>query len=225
MFKRILTFCLMAILGCFTITAQAADRWKWYYSSEHYGYYYDTQTVTYDAESQSATVWIKELFEDGSLLEERHIMLDYGHKTLDTYEYVTYPYRKDGPPKRMQPSTIYFEILSPDSPNETLARMVAGQLGIQPMYQAGPDRWKWIRATDEYSLYIAKDAIVYSTDKRGYSIWAKRVYLNGNERKTQYFCDTIANLVRTEYSSWNSPLPDSDEEAVLNAVKALNVGA
>ena len=33
MLKRIVIFCLVVIMGCFGMNAQAADRWKWYYSS------------------------------------------------------------------------------------------------------------------------------------------------------------------------------------------------
>lgn len=222
MFKRILTVCLVAVLGCFAITAQAANRWKWYYSSDYYGYYYDTQTVTYDATRQYATIWTKTLKQDGTVWEEDHKIVDYGHKAIATFEYVIY---QNGYPRRYHPSKPFISFVSPDSSNEMLSRLVAEQLGIRPMYRGGADRWKWVRATDTYSLYVAKDTIVYGGTGSDYSIWAKRVFLNGGVSKTQYFCDTARDIIRTSYSKWYSPLPDSDQEAVLNAVKALNRGA
>lgn len=222
MLKRLVTFCLVVILGCFAMTAQAADRWKWYYSSDYYGYYYDTQTVTYDAAKQCAMVWIKILNVDGTMSEEQHRRLNYANKTSTNIEYVNYRY---GYPHRYTPSSYYTLFVPPDSSHETLSRMVANQLGIQPMYPGGENRWKWVRATDQYSLYVAKDTLLYRDADLGYTIWAKRVYLNGSKTKTIYFCNTVRNVVATRYSRWNSPLPDSDEEAVLNAVKALNVGA
>ncbi|WP_432643059.1 hypothetical protein [Acidaminococcus sp.] len=222
MWKRILTFCLVVVLGCFAVTAQAADRWKWYHSSDYHGYYYDTQTVTYDTAKQYATVWIKILKADGSLDEEQHRALNYGYKATLNFEYVYY---QNGYPRRYRPSKPYVSFVVPDSSSETLTRMVANQLGIRPMYPGGDNRWKWVRATDTYSLYVAKDTLLYRDANLGYTIWAKRVYLNGGKSKTMYFCNTVRNVVATRYSRWNSPLPDSDEEAVLNAVKALNVGA
>lgn len=222
MFKRIVTFCLVAVLWCFAITAQAADRWKWYYSSDYYGEYYDTQTVKYDAAKQYAIIWTRTLKQDGSVWSEDHKLLDYGKKAIATFEYVVY---RNGYPRRTQLSKPLVSFVSPDSPNETLSRLVAEQLGIRAMYPGGATRWKWVHATDQWSVYVAKDTLARQGTGNVYSIWTKRVYLNGSATKSQFFCDTTRDIICTRYSKWRSPLPDSDEEAVLNAVKALNVGA
>lgn len=222
MLKRIVIFCLVVIMGCFGMNAQAADRWKWYYSSDYYGHYYDTQTVKYNGARQYATIWTKTLKQDGSLLEEDHIILDYQYKATGMVEYVTY---HNGYPRRHSFSKPVISFVAPDSARETLSRLVAEQLGIRPMYPGGADRWKWVHATDRWSVYVAKDTLIDLGKGNLYSIWAKRVYLNGGESKIQYFCDLTRDIIRTRYSKWRSTVPDSDEEAVLNAVKALNVGA
>jgi hypothetical protein len=222
MFKRLMTFCLVVILGCFAVTAQATDRWKWYYSSDYYGHYYDTQTVQYQASAKGATVWTKLVKADGTLVGETRRFLDFGHKLSATVEEVTY---YNGYPRRYRPSKLYPSFVVPDSPEETLTRLVADQLHISPMFTGGEDRWKWVHATDRWSLYVAKDTLTNMNKPNIYFIWAKRVYLNGGVSKFLYICDTARNVIGTRSSGWNSPLPDSDEEAILNAVKAMNVGA
>lgn len=212
----------MIVLECITFTGQAADRWKWYYSSDHYGFYYDTQTVTYDPATQCAMVWKKVLKEDGSIYSEIHIVLDYEHKSMATFEIVKY---RNGYAQRKTPSKLVILFVPPDSLSETLSRMVAEQEGINPMYPGGTNRWKWIHATDQYSMYVAKDTLHYGGQRAGYIIWAKRVYLDGSVSKKIFFCDLDKKLIRTDFSNWEYPLPDSDEEAVLNAVKELNAGA
>lgn len=222
MFRRLMTFCLVVILGCFAITARAADRWKWYYSSDYYGHYYDTQTLLHNPSVQGVMVWTKFIKPDGTPVRETRSVLDYGHKMMATVEDATF---YNGYPRRYRPSKLYFTFVAPDSPSETLTRLVAEQLHIRPMFAGGADRWKWVRATDRWSLYVAKDTLTKMDKPNIYFIWAKRVYLDGKDSKFLYFCDTSRNVVRTRSSGWNFPLPDSDEEAVLNAVKAMNVGA
>lgn len=218
MFKRILTFCLVLILWCFAITAQAADRWKWYESSSWYSRYYDTQTVEPNARLHCARVWTKIVKDDGTLIRQELRFLVYDIKGVAILESVEY---WDGSPHRRQNSPPIAYTVLPDSGDENLARLVAEQVGFQPMYPGGPDRWKWIHATDRYGLYVARDTLYYFGKNFAYSLWTKRVYTDGSTSYFHYFYDPDTNLIRTETSNWNSPIPDSDEEAVLHTAKAL----
>ena len=59
MVKRIIAFCLLLLLSCTVVQAEPESRWKWYYSSERVGMYFDTQTLHYDA-SKSFYFWKRE---------------------------------------------------------------------------------------------------------------------------------------------------------------------
>ena len=82
MVKRIIAFCLLLLLSCTVVQAEPESRWKWYYSSERVGMYFDTQTLHYDASKRAADVWTKNLNVNGEKIREVHKFLFLKRETL-----------------------------------------------------------------------------------------------------------------------------------------------
>jgi hypothetical protein len=60
-----------------------------------------------------------------------------------------------------------------------LSNSVANQLGISHIYTSSPDRWKWIKSTDTYSMYIFSEIDEQSPNI--YQVFIKKVYPNNPE--------------------------------------------
>ena len=84
----------------------------------YYGHYYDTQTVKYNGARQYATIWTKTLKQDGSLLEEDHIILNYQYKATGMVEYVTYHNRYPPSPLFSKPVISF---VAPDSARDPVS--------------------------------------------------------------------------------------------------------
>lgn len=213
-----------------TLAAPLDSRWKLYSSFGSTNQYYDTKTIEYDPDEQIAKVWTLHTDSKGGqskILEFSAISFKYKSSDLGM-QYVIYD-NNGNPITRTVSETYTWRSILPDTPVETLANSIASELHLQPIYKGGPDRWKWLRSTDKYGLYVAKDTVLYDSDLSEYSIWTKRVYLDKYEPKTLYsvnFTDkTIwvaqANSPWIKYDGHHHPIPESDEEYIYNAVKDL----
>lgn len=218
MVKRIITFCLLLLLSCTTVLAEPESRWKWYYSSDRVGMYFDTQTLHYDASKRAADVWTKNLNVNGEKIREVHKFLFLEEGAAANVQYVYY---RNGYPSVHNVKKVYIQQVAPDSPNEALANGIANYLNVKPMYPGGENRWKWIGATDTYSLYLATDCGKYYPEKDWYAVWIKRVYLNGYAYKDRYYCRFSKNQIATRYGRARNPIPESDDEKIYNAAKEL----
>ena len=88
MLKRIVMFCLVAVLGCFAVTAQAADRWKMYYSNARNAGYYDTQTLKVSQGKQFVKVWTKVVIKKTGRAGLARVVIDYPEQAIMMEGYV-----------------------------------------------------------------------------------------------------------------------------------------
>lgn len=214
---RLIGLCIALMTICSVSLAEQLDsRWKWYYSTSTDSYYLDTQTIEYDTTYQIATVWTIDLNVEGQKRYGWKQKISYINKKITTVQDVFYGANK----AYTHTTKSVWNHVSPDSEEEALANSVASILHINPIYQGGSDRWKWLHSTDSYGLYVAKDTLVYDSYFPAYSIWAKKVFLDGRSFKILYYMDLPTKLV------WGNgpvapPYPESDEEYVYNEVKSM----
>lgn len=212
------------------LAAPVDSRWKLYNSVGKFTQYYDTKTIEYDPSEQIAKVWTLHISNKGRQLKMQELSaISFKYKALDMMTQ-SVEYNSNGEPIYRRTSEAYtWQSIPPDTPFETLANSVASELHIQPIYQGGPDRWKWLHSTDTYGLYVAKDTIVYDPDLSEYSIWTKKLDLNGQMTETLYSINFADKTIWIEqstspwirYDGHHYPIPESDEEYIYNAVKDL----
>ncbi|WP_308664387.1 hypothetical protein [uncultured Acidaminococcus sp.] len=134
MVKRFIAFCLLLLLSCTVVQAEPESRWKWYYSSDRVGMYFDTQTLHYDASKRAADVWTKNLNVNGEKIREVHKFLFLEEGAAANVQYVYY---RNGYPSVHNVKKVYIQQVAPDSPNEALANGIANYLNVKPMYPGG----------------------------------------------------------------------------------------
>lgn len=222
-FLHLVVLCITFIAFSSASFAEQLDpRWKWSYSTDRTGWYLDTKTIEYDAVNQNITVWVLSLNADGTRNDLYQQSISLKNKTSHLIQWTHY--YKTGPrlmEKRIYPSA---EIVRPDSPTEAVVRNIASLLGIAPLYKGGENRWTWLHSTNTYGLYIAKDTLLYHPDINKNSIWIKRVDLQGRERHYLVFFSFADGTVKTPRTGdYMRPIPESDEEYILNAAKSINV--
>lgn len=212
------------------LAAPLDSRWKLYNSVSSLNQYYDIKTIEYDPNEQIAKVWT--LCTDNKSGESKRLELlaiSFKYKSSDmAMQIVTYNDNGD-PITRKISETYTWRYIPPDTPIEALANSVASELHIKPIYPGGLDRWKWLRSTDKYGLYVAKDTITYDPDLSEYSIWTKRIYLNNYRPETLYSVNFVDKTIWVaqptspwiRYEGHIHPFPESDEEYIYNAVKDL----
>lgn len=110
-------------------------------------------------------------------------------------------------------------LVVPDSLDELFTKVMAKQVGRPFMYAGGPDCWRPIRTVASYWLFIAIDCGLYTSLAKQYGIWIKRVNGQGRKSIKHYFCDMANNTVETSLLNGKTPVPESDEEAILNGAK------
>lgn len=222
------TFLLLTLLFLIGSTALAEplnSRWKWCYSIYNEMFYYDTQTIEFNADEKTAKVW--ELITTGTDKQSKDLTLtviSFKNKTYDLLQCVSY--NKHGEPKPGPlAKTSMWTSIPPDTPIEALANSIAAELHIKPVYKGGTDRWKLLRSTNGYKLYVAKDTIVYNPEKAEYSIWTKKIYGNNSEFKALYSVNlsnmTIWRPESIQYRTPQRPIPETDEEYIYNAIKGI----
>lgn len=218
---QILGICLAIFTLCSVSFAEQLDpRWKWVYSSSHQGWYFDTQTVEYDKENQVATYWLLILDEYGNKRSATRESISFINKKLLNVQYVYHD--KYGNLKSVTPQKKSIDSgisIPPDSTYEKIANEIASILNIPPLYEGGPNRWKWLHSNDEYGLYIAEDTIVYEPYS-GYSVWTQKKYLDGRSPETKYIVNLSEEVIDGAYPP-HHPIPDTDEEYIYNDVKKL----
>jgi len=215
---QIFGICFAIFTLCSVSFAEELDpRWKWYYSTSYVSEYFDTNTIEYDADSQIATVWTVELNTEGRKIYGTQRQISYATKKSNVVQSVTYGLNKTF--SHLSTKALWTHI-PPDSDNEALANGVASILHINPIYQGGSDRWKWLHSNDQYGLYIAKDTLAYDPVFPAYTIWAKKVFLNGSTSRVLYYMDLPTKLVWGD-GPVAQPYPESNEEYVYNTVKGM----
>lgn len=215
---QILGICLAMLGLCSIAFAEELDpRWKWYSSTSYESEYFDTNTIEYDADSQIARVWTLNLNAEGRKIQAIKIQISYVTKKINLLQSVTYGLNKTL--SHLFTNTVWTHI-QPESADEALANGVASILHINPIYQGGSDRWKWLHSNDQYGLYIAKDTLAYDPVFPAYTIWAKKVYLDGSTSQVLYYMDLPTKLIWGD-GPIAQPYPESNEEYVYNAVKEM----
>lgn len=206
---------------CFASFDDYVDpRWKWYYSDDTMRYYVDTQSIEYDATRQVVKAWT--LHQHRKYPSTKYLWeISFKDKTMNVLRGII-PVQ-DGQILSQDYNSKYGWPIRPDSKDEALANSVSSILHISPLYEGGPNRWKWVHSTDTYGLYVAKDTIVYLSDIPAYGIWAKKLYLDGNRDDEFYTMNFDAEFICTSnHSSMpEKPVPDSDEEYVFKGTREL----
>lgn len=220
-------FLILLLLSTFsTALAEPLDpRWKWCYSTDDGVFYYDTQTIEFNANEKIAKVWELVTIDTGKQSKDLNLTaISFKNKTYDILQFVSYNKHGEPQPSRLA-KTSWWSPIPPDTPIEALANCVAAELHIKPLYKGGADRWKWLRSTDYYNLYVAKDTIIYNPEKAEYSIWAKKIYDNNSDFKALYSISlsnmTIWRPESIDYRTPQRPVPETDEEYIYNAVKEI----
>ena len=215
-------FCITLLAFCSVSFAEQLDpRWKWSKILDHIYWYYDTKTIEYNPKTQSAKFWVLALSTNGRLRTLSHHSICFKDKTWTILESIDY---SGNVPKHRKKEYLLpaKQIVRPDTAIEALARNAASQLGIAPLYKGGPDRWKWIHSTDTYSMYIAKDTLLYHPDTKKYSVWTKKSYFGNREYYLLYYLSFTDETVKSPGSDdYMPPMPGRIEEYVLNAAEKL----
>lgn len=211
------------------LAAPLDPRWKLYNSSEGLNQYYDIKTIEYDPNEQIAKVWTLLTGSNGGKSRRLALMAISFKEKYDMGMQII-KYNNDGElVTNFIPESNTWHSIAPDTIFETLANGVASELHIKPIYPGGPDRWKWLRSTDKYGLYVAKDTIAYDSNLSEYSIWTKKIYLDNSMPETLYSVNFVDKTIwvaqstspQIRYKGHIHPIPESDEEYIYNAVKDL----
>lgn len=225
------TFLFSIFLSSYSkaLAAPLDPRWKLYNSSGGLNQYYDIKTIEYDPNEQIAKVWTLLTGSNGGK-SRRLALMAISFKDKYDMGMQIIKYNNDGDlVTNFIPESNTWHSIAPDTIFETLANSVASELHIKPIYPGGPDRWKWLRSTDKYGLYVAKDTIAYDSNLSEYSIWTKKIYLDNSMPETLYtvnFTDKTIWVAQStspqiRYEGHIHPVPESDEEYIYNAVKDL----
>lgn len=234
--KRILGLLLIfAELMCMVVFANTDDsRWKEYASSDVKRYYWDVQTLKYDAATNKALLWTKatwkynnpsEKYLPGDLPETELYQITIDFNTKEDQEIQCVYYFKNGISKLEQSNQPPYFIY-PDSFLERLADEVADRLGIPHLFQNLSPRWKWVKSTDTHSIYILNQAPVYDENSKSYKVHCKMIWPNAYHKVgfNSYDCNfdegTIKSYINGKYI-YHIPIPDTEEEAIYNAAYAL----
>ncbi|WP_303816478.1 hypothetical protein [Acidaminococcus timonensis] len=219
MLKRVIFFCLLSLFSYFSIVAEASDsRWKMYYSTARDVGYYDTQTVTTNPGKQFVKVWAKVLNKNTGRTGAVQAIIDYPEQTIMVVGYVK---NQNGRPTYQRLARPIITPVIPDSLDERFTRVVAQQVGRSPMYAGGPNRWKTIRVAASYRLLIATDCGLYNSLTKQYAVWIKQTSRKPGPTIKHYFCDLNNGTVGTTALNGKPPVPESDEEAILNGARKL----
>lgn len=223
-FLNMVILCISLLAFCSASFAEQLDpRWKWCYSTDRLGWYLDTKTIEYDASTQIATFWVLTLKANGKredLYQQAISFKDKTERELQKFYYSdNRPYSTTFDPNA--------QIIRPDSPMEAVARNAAYLLNIAPLYEGGPNRWTWLRSNKAYGLYIAKDTLLYHPDTGKNSVWIKRSYPTYQVPivyRRLFFFSLADGTVRDYYTGrYVHPIPESDEELILNAAKTIKI--
>lgn len=198
------------------------SRWKEYASSDVKRYYWDVQTLKYDAATNKALLWIKF---PGRMAETELHQITIDFNTKEDQEIQCVYYFKNGISKLEQSNQPPYFIY-PDSFLERLADEVADRLGIPHLFQNLSPRWKWVKSTDTHSIYILNQAPVYDENSKSYKVHCKMIWPNAYHKVgfNSYDCNfdegTIKSYINGKYI-YHIPIPDTEEEAIYNAAYAL----
>lgn len=196
------------------------DRWRWYDSTSTISWYWDKNTLRYDAQNNQAVVWTKKITlsnnpnqSSTTTLEQK--LIDFSKKKSKVLQYVLHYNNYSNTATKA--NGLLWPIY-PDTPDEMLSNSVANQLGISHIYTSSPDRWKWIKSTDTYSMYIFSEIDEQSPNI--YQVFIKKVYPNNPENHQILFSRYTCNFTEGTIGVGNRrdmPIPGTINEVIYNA--------
>ena len=232
--KRIVIFlCLIIFISYNTCFASTDSRWisTGYHYMEHVEEQFESQTIKYDARTNSIIGWIRceRKYGTDQFVQMYQVQIFLDKKTyrfLNEYQLNDY-----GGYQKISDSWGSELLVGPDSTVEQLANMGCDANNIARMYPGGKDRWVWVFSTDRYTCTVAQDTIQKDIKNHIVRFFIKkkvlpdRSYSYGYDDVCLISCDLQNDMITTSHTGnmgkWNLVLPDSTDEKLLNYAKGL----
>lgn len=234
--SKIFVLLCFIMLVCSTCFASDDDsRWvstgEFYDGMERLENQIDTQTIKYDATTNSVTGWIRSRYVGQSkFMSMSQVQIFLNSKTYRTINY--YQLDQWGNYQKTGLSNYSTHLIYPDGSVEQIANIWCDANGSTRMYQGGTNRWVWVYSTDKYTCTVAQDTIRKDIKNHTVTFFILRKYLpdryfpSGWETDDFIKCDLQNDTVAVwndNASKWEAKgvLPDSTDEKLLNYAKGL----